>query len=165
MPCLGQEQAGTKQQELVWEVGLGGTSCLSSAPWPQPTPVLREMDLLPAAACASTSDEQNNSCFPGSPSRTQCASRGQWGWGGSWDEAGGPDSPWPAVATARAGDNQRQALAPALCAWDGGLAVPSLSPTLWLPVSPAAGHRDVPAVSSGCPQSASGFGDAPEHLP
>lgn len=87
--CLGQEQAGTKQQELVWEVELGGTSCLSSAPWLQPSPVLREMDLLPATARARTSNEQNNSCFPGSPSRTQGTSRGQWGWGGSWGEAGG----------------------------------------------------------------------------
>lgn len=48
--CLGQEQAGTKQQELVWEMGLGGTSCLSSVLWPQPSPGLREMDLLPATA-------------------------------------------------------------------------------------------------------------------
>lgn len=86
---LGQEQAGTKQQELVWEVGLGGTSCLSSAPWPQPTPVLREMDLLPATARASTTDQQNSSCFPGGPSRTPCTSPGQWGWAGSWGEAGG----------------------------------------------------------------------------
>lgn len=90
MRCPGQEQAGTKQQELVWEVGTGGNILPElSLLWLQPTPVLREMDLLPATACARTSDEQNNSCFPGSPSRTQCTSPGQWGWGGSWGEAGG----------------------------------------------------------------------------
>lgn len=91
MPCSGQEQAGTKQQELAWEVGLGGTSCLSSLLWPQPTPVLREMDLLPATARARSCSEQNNSCLPGSPGRTQSTSRGQWGWGGSWD--GGQTAP------------------------------------------------------------------------
>lgn len=50
-----------------------------------------------------------------------------------------------------------------LCAWGGVLAVSSLDLTLWL--SLAVGRRDVPALRSGCPQSASGSADAPEHLP
>lgn len=45
-----------------------------------------------------------------------------------------------------------------------GLAVPSLDPTLWLPVRPAAGCSDVPAVKSGCPQSPSGSRGVSEHL-
>lgn len=65
-------------------MGLGGTSCLNSA-----NPSAQGNGSASCHNPCQDQQEQNNSCFPGSPSRTQCTFRGQWGWGGSWDEARG----------------------------------------------------------------------------
>lgn len=88
----GRSKRGQSSRSWPGKWGWGEhPACLSSVLWPQPTPVLREMELLPATARARTCSEQNNSCFPGSPGRTQCTSRGPWGWAGSWD--GGQTAP------------------------------------------------------------------------
>lgn len=114
VPVAGWARAGVsrgqRQQEWAWEAGLalvlsrwlGGTSCAELSPAAVAKPrCSRDAAALPAMARARTRDEQNNSCFPGSPSRAEPASGGQGGRGGSWDEAGGPGSPLPAAATAR----------------------------------------------------------------
>lgn len=93
---------GQRQQEQVWEAGLApvlscwlrGTSCAELSPAAAAKPrCSRDAAALPATACARTRDEQNNSCFPGSPSRAERASGGQRGQGGLWDEAGGARQP------------------------------------------------------------------------
>lgn len=98
----GRSEQGQRQQEQGWEAGLApvlsrwlrGTSCaelsLVAAAKPRCS---GDAAVLPARARARTRDKQNNSCFPGSPGRTECASRGQQGRGGLWDKAVGGKQP------------------------------------------------------------------------
>lgn len=85
---LGTGASGDKAAGAGLGSGTGGNILPELSAVAAANPSARGSGSASCRSRASTSDEQNNSCFPGSPSRTQSTSQGQWGWGGSWDEAG-----------------------------------------------------------------------------